>query len=319
MQKEGEASMARRRSLGGPLILIGLGVLLLYSSVRGNWVPWGVVWRYWPVILIAWGLGKLWDHFRYREQTPAQPPSRFSAGELAMVTALVVLVVVALTHRQSAESQQRGNYHQSQAVEQQGAKSVHAHIELGAGRLELSGGATKLLEADFYYDRPSLKPEVNYFVSGGDGDLSILQPGQDHVQFGPSGRSEWNLHFNNQVPLDLGIEMGAGQGMLRLGGLALTHFSVEGGAGNLQVDLTGGNWQKDVDGRIEGGVGTVRVRLPSNVGVRVKATGGLGSVSAPGFQRDGDVYTNSAYGKSPVNLSLDIEGGVGAIHLESGS
>lgn len=310
--------MARRRSLGGPLILIGLGVLLLYSSVRENWAPWGVVWRYWPVILIAWGLGKLWDHLRYREQPGAQPPSRFSAGEIAMVAALVVLVVVALTHRQRAGSEPRGSYHEAQTVEPQGAQSVHAQIELGAGRLEVSGGAQKLLEADFSYDRPSLKPEVNYSVSGGGGDLEIIQPEQEQIHFGSSGRSEWILRFNNQVPLDLGIEMGAGQGLLQLGGLALTHFSVEGGAGNLRVDLTGGTWQKDLDGRIEGGVGTVTVRLPSNVGVRVKATGGLGSVRAPGFQRDGDVYTNSAYGKAPVTLELDIEGGVGEIHLESG-
>ncbi|HEV2387794.1 MAG TPA: toast rack family protein [Candidatus Acidoferrales bacterium] len=309
--------MARRRSLGGPLVLIGLGALLLYSSMRANWAPWGVVWRYWPVILIAWGLGKLLDHLRYREQPGAPPPSRFSAGEIAMVGAVVVLVAVAFARRNENPSERQGNYHDTQAVERQGAQTVHAQLELGAGRLELSGGATKLLEADFSYDRPSLKPEVNYSVSGASGDLEIRQPEQNHIHFGTGGRSDWNLRFNNEVPLDLGIEMGAGRGLLRLGGLALSHFSVEGGAGDLQVDLTGGNWTKNLDGRIEGGVGTVVVRVPANVGVRVTASGGLGSVNAPGFERDGDVYTNGAYGKLPVTLELNIEGGVGTIRLES--
>ena len=43
------------------------------------------------------------------------------------------------------------------------------------------------------------------------------------------------------------------------------------------------------------------------------------NVNAPGFQRDGNAYVNSAYGKSPVTLTLDIQGGIGTINLESGS
>jgi len=309
--------MRRRRSLIGPLVLVGLGLLLLYSSLRSNWGLWEVVWRYWPVILIAWGLGKLWDHLRTREAGETDSPGRVTGGELGMAIALVALVALALTHKPIREPV--GNYHFAQTVEAQGAKSVHAEIELGAGELDLSGGSAGLMDADCYYGRAWQKPEVTYSVTGGNGELDMRQAGTNNIHFGGSSqRNDWNLRFGNQVPLDLEIKMGAGTGRLLLSGLPLTHLRVEGGAGTLFVDLSG-DWKQSIDGRISGGVGTVTVRLPASVGVLVHARGGLGAVNAPGFQRDGDAYVNSAYGKSPVTLTLDIEGGIGTINLESGS
>jgi hypothetical protein len=308
--------MRRRRSFIGPLILIGLGLLLLYSTLRANWGPWEAIWRYWPILLIAWGLGKLWDHMRHRESAPGTAGPRFTGGEVGLAVALVVLVGLAFAHKSKPEPV--GHYHYTQTVTLQGAKTVHARVELGAGELAVSGGAPNLMEADCFYNRPSLKPEVSYDVTGSDGSLEIRQPETHQIHWGRSNRSDWTLRFSNQVPLDLSIKFGAGTGRLRLAGMQLSHLSIEGGVGTATVDL-GGDWKQSFDGRISGGVGTVTLRLPRNVGVNVRATGGLGSVNAPGFEREGDVYVNSAYGKSPVTITLDVEGGIGTINLEPAS
>lgn len=308
--------MARRRSFIGPLFLIGLGLLLLYSTLRSNWGLWEVIWRYWPVLLIAWGLGKLWDHWRHRESPAGAPGPRFTGGELGMALALLVLVGLALAHK--SKPQPLGDYHFTQTVARQGAKSVHANVVLGAGDLDLSGGAAQLFQADCYYNRPFLKPEVTYSLTGSDGSLEMRQPSARHIHFGDDNRSDWTLRFSNDVPLDLNIKMGAGTGRLHLSGLQISHLGVEGGVGTLSVDL-GGDWKQGFDGSIKGGVGTVTVRLPAKVGVRIHAAAGLGRVNAPGFQRDGDAYVNSAYGKSPVTITLDIAGGIGTVNLEPAS
>lgn len=288
--------MRQRRSLIGPLVLVGLGLLLLYSSLRANWAPWEVVWRYWPLILIAWGLGKLWDHLRARDSAEPSSPSRFTGGELGMAIALVALVALAILHKSPPTSSTTGNFHFSQTVQAQGAKAVHAEIVLGAGDLHVSGGASSLLEADCTYNRSWQIPHLHYDVAGANGDLVLRESGEHNVHFGFGGNegSTWNLRLGNQVPLDLDVKMGAGDGRLNLSGVPLTHL------------------------HIAGGVGTVTVRLPSTVGVRVRAKGGLGSVNAPGFQREGDVYENAAFGKSPIAIDLDVSGGIGTINLESG-
>jgi predicted membrane protein len=53
------------------------------------------------------------------------------------------------------------------------------------------------------------------------------------------------------------------------------------GAGKTTVDLTG-DYAKSFDVSIQGGVGEATVLLPSDVGVKAKAEGGLGKINAEG-------------------------------------
>ena len=62
---------------------------------------------------------------------------------------------------------------ESQSVELGDARSVRVEINMGAGDLEVTGGADKLLQADFTYNVAKLKPEVEYK----DGTLVVRQPG----------------------------------------------------------------------------------------------------------------------------------------------
>ncbi len=49
----------RQRSIAGPIILIGFGVLFLLNNVRPNFDLWQVLDRYWPFLLIAFGALRL--------------------------------------------------------------------------------------------------------------------------------------------------------------------------------------------------------------------------------------------------------------------
>jgi len=53
----------KTRSLAGPLILITIGTMFLIQNLSQINV-FRVFWRYWPVILIAVGIGKLLEYFR---------------------------------------------------------------------------------------------------------------------------------------------------------------------------------------------------------------------------------------------------------------
>jgi len=87
------------------------------------------------------------------------------------------------------------------------------------------------------------------------------------------------------------------------------------GAGKSTVDLTGA-YAQGFDATIEGGVRQATVLLPSEIGVKAKAEGGLGKTNAEGLKKVGDSYVNDAYGESDVNLSVDVKGSVGEINLK---
>jgi len=194
------------------------------------------------------------------------------------------------------------------------AKSVTVDLKMGAGELTIGGGADALVEADFTYNVAAWKPVVDYSVSGERGKLSIQQPEVQNWGVG-SYRYEWDLRFNDGVPMDLNVVLGAGKSLLDMRHLSLTRLDLKMGVGDIELDLRGER-EQDLDVTIRGGVGEATVRLPKDVGVRIKATGGLGEVNAESLRRDGDVYVNEAYGESSATITLDIEGGVGEINLE---
>jgi hypothetical protein len=83
---------------------------------------------------------------------------------------------------------------ESQSVELGDAGSVRVEIDLGAGDLEVTGGAQKLLEADFTYNVAELKPEVAYTA----GTLVVRQPavqGLPALQGITGYRNEWGLRL----------------------------------------------------------------------------------------------------------------------------
>jgi hypothetical protein len=226
----------------------------------------------------------------------------------------VVLLISAAVFLSSCGNQEVGELQrESQLVDLENAQSVRAELRMGAGELNLTGGADALLEADFTYNVADWKPEVNYEVSGDEGELNVEQG--DGVRVGGDARNEWDLRFNDDVPIDLRVEMGAGESGLDLDSLTLTGLDLTMGAGETTVDLTG-DYDRDLNVSIEGGVGEATVRLPGQVGVRVNAEGGLGKINAEDLQREGEAYVNDAYGDSDVTLNVDVRGGVGRIKLE---
>jgi hypothetical protein len=208
----------------------------------------------------------------------------------------------------------RATQTESRTVELGGAKSVQAELKMGAGDLKISGGSASLMNATFKYNVPEWKPEVSYTVEGADGRLEVAQPGHTHTSTG-GVKYSWDLHLSNNVPMELSVEMGAGNSELNLSGISLTSLTLQVGAGNADVDLTG-DWKHNLTVSIQGGVGQASIQLPQEVGVRANVRGGIGSISAPGFKKDGDSYVNDAYGKSPVSIDLNVQGGIGQVNLK---
>lgn len=202
---------------------------------------------------------------------------------------------------------------ESQTVELGDDASVRVEINMGAGDLALAGGAQKLLEADFTYNVAKLKPAVKY----SDGKLVVWQPeaeGLPNLRNITNFRNEWDLHLQDQTPMDLRVEMGAGNSNLHLGGLPLTGLDVTLGAGTSTLDLSG-DWGHDLNVAIESGAANVNLRLPKDIGVRVEVDAGPTIVDAPGLTQDGNVYTNAAYGVSAVTLQVKMQAGIGWINL----
>lgn len=225
------------------------------------------------------------------------------------------------------------------SVEVGDAEAVTARIRMGAGKLLIGGGSDKLMEAKFTYNVPKWEPDVRYTESGKQGQLIVEQPSGLGASLGRGVHYEWDLGFGDDVPMDLHVELGAGESYVDLGSLTLGKVDITTGAGEVEVVLRGsptvealdmqigagdvtvdltGVWSDDLDADIKGGVGRLTLRLPDDVGVRVDAGKGIGKISARGMTRRRDAFVNEAYGESDVTLRVKCVAGIGSIILESG-
>ena len=204
---------------------------------------------------------------------------------------------------------------ETQSVALGDANSADVSINMGAGNVTVSGGATDLMDATFMYNVAEWKPTVNYNVSGGQGTLTVDEPSNTGIG-GANTRYDWNLKLNNNVPMDLKIHSGVGNLNAHLGGMNLKSVDVGSGTGNMLVDLRGA-WQNSANITISGGVGNTTVQVPADTGVRIVAKKGLGNINVSGLNFDGTAYTNNAYNNSPVKLNVDLSAGIGQVTLES--
>jgi len=226
---------------------------------------------------------------------------------------------------------------ETQTVDVGDAEQVRVYIKMGTGELKVNRGADTLMRANFTYNVADWQPQVDYTVEDKNGRLSIRQPNSDQISICSDIRYTWDLKFNEETPLDMRVECGAGSGDIDLSKLNVTRFDgkisagdfiinlsgnqsleyleLDVGAGDVTVDLNG-DWEQDVEVYIQGGIGKTILRLPKDIGVRVIVNKAIGTVDTQGLTRDGKVYTNDAYGVSPVTVEINIQSGIGETLLE---
>jgi hypothetical protein len=304
----------RSRSLVFPILLVAIGGIFLYRTLHPGFEPWPVLWRYWPLILILVGLGKMWDATQGAKEAGR---SGVYIGSTIGVLAFVVVIVLLLWRGPSfgdyRDHHGRAIDHISEIRDLQGATKLNAIVNMGAGELNLAGGTSHALEGDFDFSASWSRPRVDYHVSDKTGEVEISQENHGPV-FGTEDNTWW-VRLNNAVPVDLQVKVGAGQSNLKLRDLNLTHLQLDAGVGRADVDLTGEERKSDLNVEIHGGVGQVVMRLPKTVGVIVEAKGGIGAVTTHGLKKNNGAYVNDAYGKSPRTIHVDAAGGIGNIDL----
>jgi uncharacterized protein DUF2154 len=201
-----------------------------------------------------------------------------------------------------------------QSIDLDSSGSARVSLEMGAGELNVSGGAAKLMEAEFTYNVDRLKPMVEHRSSAAESEIRISQAEASGMAFGAMSR--WDLRLNNGVVMDIVTKLGAGQAQMNLGGLSLRNLEIGIGAGQVQVDLRG-TPKRSYGVRINGGVGQTVVHLPRSAGISADAAGGLGAITVNGLEKRGEHWINAGHENDPVQITVDIKGGIGEIQVNA--
>jgi len=317
----------KRRDLAGPIVLMCLGVALLLNTTGVvPWAAWASVWRFWPVLLILWGIGAVFG--------------RGSAvGRIAAPVLLALILVFAISSVASqswwgwGRRAERGEgaqgdlpYAKTLTVSsaQFSPSQVRLNVDVGAGRVFIgtqSGG--DILTAMAGYSRASRAPRLDASMSGSVLNVDYSTGREGFMPFIFFGRpDEHTLTLGRRdTPTQLDLEVGGGQLDAVLAGLAVTGVSIEVGGGTVKMGFpeatagrptAGGDWGARAL-RFQIGAGTAEIVEIGNTGVQ-RVSGSIGSGTAyldfSGTRLAGAVTGDIKVGAGKLELHIPTDVGV---------
>lgn len=114
----------------------------------------------------------------------------------------------------------------------------------------------------------------------------------------------------------LEIEVGAARFEAQaLGNLNAQRLSLTGGVGEVILDFTG-DWQRDLEATIGMGLGSLTLRVPTGLGVRIVKEGLLASFDSQRLTKRGNVYYSENWDNATHKLSLEVDAALGSIRVE---
>lgn len=291
----------RRGGLVWPIILIGLGVVLLLNNLGIlPWDAWGTLIRMWPVILIAIGLDLV--------------IGRRSVWGTLVAVVLIVLVLaggVWLAYTASGPSVAT-----TETVAYPLGNTTRARVEIAqaVGDLRvraLPSGAANLAEGALQLARGETVTKT--FA---DGDAARLALKSDRKQWGPEAigwkdARVWEIGLNGDVPLMLDLGLAVGEMYADLSGLDVSAAQVSLAVGEAIVRLPSkghATIQTDV------AIGNLVIEVPRGMEVRVRLGAALAGRSFPaGYARDGETYTSPGYASAQDRVEVAANIAIGNV------
>lgn len=134
-----------------------------------------------------------------------------------------------------------------------------------------------------------------------------------------TGASEATIRFSepNRLAAER-VEIEAGAADLKvyeLGNTRAADIAFRGGVGSTLLEFSGA-WARNASATVEMGIGSVTLRIPRDLGVKLERNSFLTSFDAKGLERRGDAYYSANWDSAPRQLTLTVTAAMGSIEID---
>jgi len=278
------------------LLFITVGVMLLLCNTdRLDWDYWLEILTWWPLLLIAIGLEKIFL------KTKLQIFSYLSPLLLIGGMIFVAFDVGSDNRVKGFFSSSRWSEPLDPSVKQINAVIKHKNIDLYINRT-----GNNLASARF--DRFSKKPRIDFSKSDGVARLDI---GGGRSSLGGtvfiSGRRVnrgYRLSFSDDIPLNLKCTGDGAELTLNMQLIPLKHLTIENDEGDIYLRI--GDKEPLVIIEVSGDDADFRLKAPEGCGIEVIDDKYESYLSALEFIKIGDNYRTKAFDSAAVKVKLEI-------------
>lgn len=323
-----EERAGRGGSVVGAVLLILVGVLFLLNNFGVlSWDVWSILWRFWPIVFILWGLQAIFGR---------SPLARAVIGIFGVLLILSI-TLLAVSASSSAVNSWIKNYlpnwnserfitvgeptTTTQIITESDYSTLSERsirVDVGMGKLTLTDEQiSDYLALEGKYYRSLGEPTLKHSADNGVLKAELTTRGGSVGWIAPANRLEYRLRLGMpELLTDFGIKLGAGSAEVLLDTLRTKMIRFEVGAGSARLELSAASVPTN-GAEINVGTGAVTVRLPKSVGLQVRHNVGLGELELDGRKVKGDgTFTSDNYEAAVVRLELRADVGAGSIKIE---
>ena len=296
-------------------LFITLGILILLNNFYYLNFSWDDLWKFWPVVLVFWGLAIV-------------VKNTYVKGLLAAASGLLLAFVIFATFKSGTDIfvdnfnwdskdfnisiDNSNNYRNYSEAYDPSVKEAKFHFESGAGTFvirdttpDLITAKTNGIDYDFIVRKNTDEHSVN-----------ILLTGQEHHFRFSHGRlrNKAEVSLNTNPIWNLDLEIGAAACDFDLRQYKTRRVDVSMGAASLKLKL--GDNVDESRVKIEGGASSIEVYVPENAGCDIRTDIALSSKSFTGFNRlSSDHYQTSNFDNAKNKIYLDVSTGVSTVKV----
>lgn len=188
-----------------------------------------------------------------------------------------------------------------------GVEGVRKNVKLG-------GGDQAEMDLELRRDLPM---DLHLEFGAGRADVDLGGLAVEDLRLS-TGASESRIDVSSPNPLGMDrarLEIGAADfAARRLGNLNARRIDVSAGVGDVTLELTG-EWRRDAIVSIEMGLGSLQLRVPRGVGLRLEKSTFLTSLDAPDLVRRNGVWYTPDWETAERRITVEVEAAFGSIEV----
>ena len=283
------------------ILLLFLGIVFLLQNLKVlPWGLWGILWRFWPVVIITFGLGMLLRRFN---------PWLIS-GLVLLLFSLCLGVAIWQYGLSPAPVASR-----SYTTPLGSLTSARVEIDFSAGSLtlgSLSPSSPNLVEAVSESEDGS-NIQANLQSQGSEGKLRLTT---EKVNREFWSKTDWKANFTRSIPLTMYLKSAVGDLDLNLSELAITDLQMDLNAGNCIVKMPSPADKTSV--YINADVANLEITIPRGIATRIKAGVKLSNLQVDTFRfpKKGDYYVSDGFATAPNRLDIELNCNIGRVEVK---
>ncbi len=310
----------------GAIFLIFLGTILLFNTTGIlNWNVWLYILSYWPIFLILVGLKLILGK------------SLLSSIAISIVAVLAFTWITLSAYINQTSKRLRFfrnfptiNYtqdlgedvNQEFTVDKQlyeNAETLKYDFNLGVAKFLVKDGIDHYLHVDASYTTAYGEPQISEELEDAKLTIDMTEKRMRRITFLDFKNPEYKISIGSNLPTEIEIVNGVGDGTINLENQQLKNLSIKTGTGDIAMTL-GSDAVPSEELSLEVGTGSITLNIPTEVGYSIDYSLGVGAITLDdtvieGVGQNANDVKSDNFNTAEKILNITADVGVGQLDI----